>query len=75
MLIVVKERGLKSLKYDYFFRFIVKSEASKLLKRSLRQLIKNAKPSKDEVKAQKTVEKKLSKFLKVRLQISEYSQS
>ena len=40
-------------------------EASKLLKRSVRQQIKNAKPTKDDIKAQKTMEKKLSKFLKV----------
>ena len=52
------------LNISFFIK--LKDEASKLLKRSLRQLIRNAKPSKDELKAQKTVEKKLSKFLKVR---------
>lgn len=43
---------------------------SKLLKRSLRQLIRNAKPSKDEIKALKSVEKKLRKFLKKKLPFS-----
>lgn len=40
------------------------------LERSLQQLIRNAKPSKDDLKAQKAIEKKLTKFLKVSLVLS-----
>lgn len=54
----------------YYFPFsleYLESETSKILQRSLRQLIKSVKPSNDDIKAQKSVEKKLSKFLKVRV--------